>query len=79
MKEIEQAPLSKGARDETEKVRCDGKKRGRSEGTRDRGNKPDGEFEGGGVNGDRRRTDGERGRESAGGSQRGREGEAHRG
>lgn len=34
MKEIEQAPLSKGARDETEKVRCDGKKRGRSEGTR---------------------------------------------
>lgn len=59
MKEIERVPL--GARGETEKVRCDGKKSGieaRGRGTR--GNKPDGEFEGDEVNGDRRRMNGER-------------------
>lgn len=41
------------------------KKRDRS-GTRDRGNKPDGEFEGDGVNGDRRRMDGEEAGRQAG-------------
>lgn len=61
MKETEWAP-SKGERGETEKVRCDGEKKKDRErdrsGARDRGNKSDGEFEGDGVNGDRRRTDG---------------------
>lgn len=66
MKEIERAP-SKGERGETEKVRCDGKKKRRDRsGTRDRGNKPDGEFEGDGVNGDRRRMDGEEAGRQAG-------------
>lgn len=46
------------------------KKRARS-GTRDRGNKPDGEFEGDGVNGDRRRMDEEEAGRQAGREKRG--------
>lgn len=52
-------------RDRKSTLRRKKKKRDRS-GTRDRGNKPDGEFEGDGVNGDRRRMDGEEAGRQAG-------------
>lgn len=60
MKEIERVPSTRAREARQKKYAATGKKEGsKRDEERERGNKPDGEFEGDGVNGDRRRTDGE--------------------